>query len=182
MDMVAHAYYTADMVRALPNDGNRYETVFGELLVTPAPKAWHQEVLRRLSRVVEHYLDRYPVGHPFNSPADISWSDDVLVQPDLFVVDIGEAKTMDWARMKTLLLAVEILSPTTARHDRFTKRKLYQDVGIPTYWIVDPDAQSVEVWTVEDRFPTVCTETVEWKPGGAGEPLVVDLADLFRPL
>ena len=44
MDMVAHAYYTADMVRALPDDGNRYETVYGELLVTPAPRLLHQLV------------------------------------------------------------------------------------------------------------------------------------------
>ena len=44
MGMVAPAYYTADMVRALPDDGKRYEVVYGELLVTPAPRLWHQEV------------------------------------------------------------------------------------------------------------------------------------------
>ncbi len=150
--------------------------------MTPAPRAWHQEVLARIAALVRSYLEHHPVGHSFSSPADISWSDDTLVQPDLFVVDLAEAKTMDWVKMQTLLLAVEVLSPTTVRHDRFTKRKLYQNVGIPTYWIVDADAQSVEVWTVEDRFPKVCTETVEWKPIDAGEPLVVDLAELFRPL
>lgn len=182
MDMVAHAYYTADMVRALPDDGNRYETVYGELLVTPAPRLLHQLVLQRLLRLVEDFTDHYGIGNAFMSPADISWRDDTLVQPDLFVADLDEAKTMDWAQVKTLLLAVEVLSPSTARHDRFTKRKLYQDVGIPTYWIVDADAQSVEVWTVKDRFPKVCTEAVEWEPVGAGEPLVVDLANLFRPL
>jgi hypothetical protein len=44
-------------------------------------------------------------------------------------------------------LVVEVLSPTTARAHRFTKRRLYQEEGIPTYWIVDPDAHFVEVWT-----------------------------------
>lgn len=53
---------------------------------------------------------------------------------------------------------------------------------MPTYWIVDADAQSVEVWTVDDRFPKVCSEIVEWRPAGADDPLVVALADLFRPL
>ena len=182
MDMVAHAYYTAEMVRVLPDDGNRYETVYGELLVTPAPRLLHQLVLQRLLRLVEDFTDHYGIGTTFISPADISWGDDTLVQPDIFVADRDEAKTMDWAQVKTLLLAIEILSPTTARRDRFTKRKLYQDVGIPTYWIVDPDAHSVEVWTVEDRFPTVCTEIVEWRPAGADDSLVVSLADLFRPL
>ena len=69
----------------------------------------------------------------FSSPADISWSDDTLVQPDLFVADLVEARTMDWARMKTLLLVVEVLSPGTARYDRFTKRRLYQEVNVPVY-------------------------------------------------
>ena len=48
MGMVAPVYYTADMVRALPDDGNRYEVVYGELLVSPAPRLWHQEVAQRL--------------------------------------------------------------------------------------------------------------------------------------
>ena len=48
MGMAAPVYYTADMVRALPNDGNRYETVHGELLVTPAPRLWHQVTKRLL--------------------------------------------------------------------------------------------------------------------------------------
>ncbi len=139
MGMPALVYYTADMVRALPDDGNRYETVYGELLVNPAPRAWHQVIVGRLLRMVADYLDRYPIGTLLQSPADISWSDDTLVQPDLFVVDVDEARTLDWAQMKTLLLVIEVLSPSTARNDRFTKRRLYQEQDIPLYWIVDAD-------------------------------------------
>ena len=122
MGMVAPVYYTADMVRALPVDGKRYETVRGELLVTPTPRAWHQEVLQRLNRQLGDFLAESAVGHLFLSPADISWSHDTLVQPDLFVVDLEEARTMDWTEMQTLLLVIEVLSPATARYDRFTKR------------------------------------------------------------
>ena len=64
MGMAAPVYYTADMVRALPDDGNRYETVHGELLVTPAPRAWHQEVLVRL--LVSR--QQYPSGQPRRAP------------------------------------------------------------------------------------------------------------------
>jgi Uma2 family endonuclease len=71
MGMAAPVYYTAEMVRALPDDGNRYETVHGELLVTPAPKLWHQEIVMRLSRALADYLDRNPVGHVLTSTADI---------------------------------------------------------------------------------------------------------------
>jgi Uma2 family endonuclease len=180
--MVAPLYYSAEMVRALPDDGKRYETVHGELLVTPAPRAWHQEVAARVFVALRVFVDTHVCGHLFQSPADISWGPDILVQPDLFVVDLAEARSMDWSQMKNLLLTVEVLSPTTARYDRHTKRRLYQEVGIPFYWIVDPDEKLVEVWTPDAQFPTVEREFVRWKPAGAKEEYVLDLRELLRPI
>jgi Uma2 family endonuclease len=182
MGMVVPLYYSADMVRALPEDGKRYETVHGELLVTPAPRAWHQEVVFRLGVCLHGYLDANNSGHVFHSPADISWGEDVLVQPDLFVVDLEEARSLDWSQMKSLLLAIEVLSPSTARYDRFTKRRLYQEVGIPVYWVVNPDEKTVEVWTPECQFPTFEREFVRWKPEGFEEDIVLDLKELFKPI
>jgi Uma2 family endonuclease len=182
MGMAAPVYYTAEMVRALPDDGNRYEVVHGELLVTPAPRALHQHVTVRLIEALSAYLRAAPVGALFTSPADISWAPDTLVQPDVFVVALEEARTLDWARMQTLLLAIEVLSPSTARRDRFTKRRLYQEVGVGTYWIVDADARTVEVWTPEALFPQVVTDTLAWHPGGAAEPFTLMIEALFRPL
>ena len=62
MRMAAPAYWTADMVRALPEDGNRYEVVYGELLVTPAPRPWHEVLVARLIHSLGSYLEREPVG------------------------------------------------------------------------------------------------------------------------
>jgi len=182
MGMAAPMYYTAEMVRALPDDGNRYETVHGELLVTPAPRPWHQEVVDRLRDVLKGYLVRHPGWHLWSAPADISWTADVLVQPDLFVVPIEEARTLDWARLRHLELVVEVLSPTSARADRFTKRRLYQEERIPTYWIVDPDAHFVEVWTPDAVIPQVERERVVWLPAGATDPLELAVPELFRLL
>lgn len=176
-------YWTADMVRALPDDGQRYETVYGELLASPAPRPWHEVVIQRLSRILEDYFRHEGLElHVFSSRSDISWSDDTLVEPDVFVLPLAEARTLQWEAMKTLLLAIEVLSPSSVRADRFTKRRLYQAVGIPLYWIVDADAHRVEVWTPVVRFPAVERERVVWAPDGAREPCVVDLVDLFRPL
>jgi Uma2 family endonuclease len=180
--MASPVYYTAEMVRALPDDGNRYETVHGELLVTPAPRAPHQLVVLRLAVALELYLRRHGVGQVLTSPADISWGDDILVQPDVFVVRLDEARTLDWRFFKTLLLAVEVLSPSTARADRFTKRRLFQEVGVPTYWIIDSEARSAEVWTPGARFPAVERERLTWHPAGAAAPMALDLSELFRPL
>jgi Uma2 family endonuclease len=172
MGMAAPVYYTAEMVRALPEDGSRYETVHGELLVTPAPRPLHQILLVRLGQALGRYLERHPVGQLLYAPADISWGPEILVQPDIFVAPGDEH----------LLLVIEILSPTTARADRFTKRRLYQEVGVPTYWIVDADERLVEVWTPERELPAVERERVVWAPTDAAEPFVLSLLELFQPL
>src|SRR5881398_1100629 len=91
MGMAAPTYWTAEMVRQLPDDGNRYEVVYGELLVTPAPRFDHQLLVSRLFLPLGNYLAHEPVGIVLTSPADISWGRDVLVQPDLFVVPFAEA-------------------------------------------------------------------------------------------
>ena len=182
MGMAAPIYYTADMVRTLPEDGNRYEVVYGELLVTPAPRLWHQELTIRLLRDVAGYLDREPVGHLLPSPADISWGPDVLVQPDLFVAPLDQVRTLDWRMVKDLLLVIEVLSPTSTRADRFTKRRLYQERGIPAYWVVDGDQRVVEVWTPDARLPTVERERVVWHPADAAKPFTLELQELFRPI
>jgi Uma2 family endonuclease len=180
--MAAPIYWTAEQVRALPEDGKRYETVHGELLVTPAPRAWHQEIIGRLLVSLRAYTKREGVGHVFASPADISWGEDTLVQPDLFVVPLADARTMDWRVMQSLLLAIEVLSPSSARADRLAKRRLYQEVGVGAYWVVDPDQRAVEVWTPAAAFPTVEHARVTWWPSGAAEPFVVELDQLLRPL
>ena len=65
MGMVAPVYCTADMVRAVPDDGNSYEVVYGELLVTPAPRSWHEVIVGRLYSAVDAYLRAERVGHVF---------------------------------------------------------------------------------------------------------------------
>ena len=175
-------FWTADMVRALPDDGCRHETVHGELLVSPAPRMWHHIVSDRFADALKEYLRGEPVGAVVHGLADISWGADTLVQPDLFVAPIEELRTLDWANVRGLLLVVEVLSPSTARRDRFAKRRLYQEVGIPLYWIVDADAHQVEVWTPDALFPVLERERLTWHPAGAAAPCSIELAPLFAPL
>ena len=183
MGMAAPIYYTADMVRALPDDANRYEVVHGELLVTPAPRAWHQELVGRLFYALRTYVDVAAADlHVFASPADISWSDDTLVQPDVFVVPRSEARTLDWRHVRELRLAAEVLSPSSTRADRFTKRRLYQERRVGVYWVVDGDERFVEVWTPDAEFPVVEQARLVWHPVEAGKPFALELADLFRPI
>jgi Uma2 family endonuclease len=174
--------YTAEEVLAFPSDGNRYEIVDGELLVTPAPTPNHQVVLGRLYVALASYLEPYAdVAVTFFFPADIIWSEAEYVQPDLFVVPAAQA-TGNWRDYQTLLLAIEVVSPSSARGDRFTKRRLYQRRGVGAYWIVDPDAQLVEVWHPGDARPEIATDVLRWRVEPEATELTIDLAQLFRRL
>ena len=176
---LAPAYHTADMVRAFPDDGNRYELVHGELLVSPSPRWVHQRIVKRLIVSIDPFCEAHGCGELVTSPADISWGSDSLVQPDLFVVAPKEAGGLDWSEVRTLDLVVEVLSPSTAKQDRFQKRRLYQLQGVKSLWLVDADLKQVEVWTPDAAFPKVESLRVTWTPPAADVSLTIELATLF---
>ncbi len=180
--MPALQFYSAERVRSFPEDGNRYETVHGELLVTPAPRVMHQAVVFRLAHALSTYLAHEPIGIVLGSPADISWAPDSLVQPDLFVAPRDEIRTLRWDQVRTLLVVVEILSPSSVRADRFTKRRLYQEAGVPLYWVLNPEAGQAEVWRPDSTFPEPVVEALTWIPKGASSGFHLLLEELFRSL
>ncbi len=174
--------YTASEVLAFPPDRNRYEVVHGELLATPSPSQPHQIVLGDLFRRLSEYLQAFPEdAQLFFAPADIIWSEDEYVQPDLFVVPASEV-TGSWRDCRTLLLAAEVVSPSSARADRVTKRRLYQERGVATYWVVDPAAGLVEVWRPDDERPVVVTETLRWRLKTEAPELIISVGELFTDL
>jgi Uma2 family endonuclease len=175
-------YYTRNEVLAFPDDGNRYELVHGELLVSPSPRWLHQRVVVNVATMLRDYVRRHAVGEVLVAPADISFGglDDVLVQPDVFVVGPEHRGAQEWDAIRHLALVVEVLSPSTARFDRFTKRRLYQEMRVPLYWIIDAEQGRAEVWTPEATAPVFETTRLTWGPAGAPEPLVVQLSELLE--
>jgi Uma2 family endonuclease len=181
MVMPAATTWTADMVRALPDDGKRYEVIDGELFVTPAPSLTHQRAVRDLLFRIADYLRESPSVEVLFSPADISAGERTLVQPDLFVMPRGQGPMPGgWVEMGALVLAVEVLSPTTARADRHKKRRLYQRERVSEYWIVDVDARLIERWRADDERPEIVTERLEWQPDPGRPPLVIEIDEYFR--
>ncbi len=172
--------WTIDDVHALPDDGNRYEVIDGELFVTPAPAWRHQRAVLELAVLLRDYLARERVGDLLVAPADVSFSASRLVQPDLFVVPLVNGRRPEnFADVGRLLLAIEVLSPGTARADRVAKRKLFRDEQVPEYWIVDLDARTFERSTPGDSRPEVLVDEVIWQPEGATSPMTIDLANYF---
>lgn len=172
-------HWTAEEVRALPDDGKRYEVVDGELLVTLAPMPRHQRVVGELYFQLQQYLRTHPVGEVLASPADIELALDTLVQPDLFVFLPATEPLRTWKELPPLLLAIEVLSPSTARSDRVLKRGRYQRAGFPEYWIVDPESRTVERWRPAHERPEIVDGALVWHPDPEHPPLTLDLPTLF---
>jgi Uma2 family endonuclease len=184
--MHMHAFrreWTANELQDLPNDGQRYEVIDGELFVTPARSADHQAALGILYIRLAEYLARERIGYVCFSPADITFSPRRSVQPDLFVVPpVNGRRPRAYSDMKHLLLAVEGLSPGTARLDRVNKRKLYREEGVEEFWIVDLDARTFERSTPADSRIEVLDGGLEWHPHGATTSFVLDVPEYFSEL
>ena len=164
MHRMALSQITWQDVQQLPDDGNRYEAIGGELYVTPAPTIRHQRIAKRLLLALVEILEAPGHGELFFAPTGVEFpATEEGVQPDLLFVSKERRGIIaePWIQGAPDLV-VEILSPTTAHRDRGVKRKLYDRQGVSEYWIVDPDAEAVEVWSfgnepgharVADRLP-----------------------------
>jgi len=172
--------YTVDEVLAIPWDGNRREVIDGDLFVTPAPALLHQRAVNELLSLLRDYA-RQIGGEAFASPSDIVLTDAALVQPDLFVVPRqAGVRLTAWSQVATLLLAVEVLSPRTARRDRTVKRALYQAQHVPEYWVVDIVARVIDRWRPDSSESELLRDALRWQPVPAREPLSIDLVAYFR--
>ena len=173
--------WTVAQVHALPDDPRqRYEVVDGELLVSPGPDYRHQLVTRAITRALEDFLVAHPFAVVLNGPGEVEADEHSMVQPDVFVVPIVDGRPpRDFHEAGVLLLAVEVLSPSSARHDRVVKRKLYQRLGAE-YWIIDPESRMVERWLPGATEAEMCDGAVSWHAPLAGAPFTIVLPDLMR--
>jgi Uma2 family endonuclease len=133
------------------HEGERHELIDGLLFVTPVSALKHQIVSLNLIRALDRHVDGEKLGMLFAPPTGVRLSADTLVVPDLlFVAKDHLPDPSAWMIEVAPDLVAEILSPGTRRRDLRTKRELYAQFGVREYWIVDPDAKSVEILTIDD--------------------------------
>jgi Uma2 family endonuclease len=170
--------WTVDDLRHLPDDGLQYELADGVLLVTPAPRPRHQRAVLRMAVLLQAGVP--PDLEVFVAPLDFQPTRHRSLQPDVLVVrraDVGEENVTTG-----VLLAVEVLSPSTRAKDLVLKRALYEDSGVPSYWVVDPDEPSLLVLELQDGG---YVETARVTGDGTAEvaapfPLAVTPTELLR--
>ena len=135
-------------LEAMPEDGNRYEVIDGELYVSSAPSFFHQTTLMNIGGAFLDYLREHPIGRIIPG-VGVIFDDYNCVIPDLIFVTYERLrKTLAGGRFHAAPeIVIEILSPGSSnqRRDRQIKRNLYAARGASEYWIVDPENRSVEV-------------------------------------
>jgi Uma2 family endonuclease len=148
-DMPTRIVLTYRDYEALPADGRHYELHDGELSVTAGPGLPHQRVVGELFVLLRQYVRAHRLGEVFVSPVDCILSDTTIVQPDLVFLESARSSIAGPRGIEgPPTLAVEIVSRSSARVDRGAKLQLYARYGIPNYWIVDPEARSIEAFVL----------------------------------
>lgn len=184
MGMAATTHdWTVDMLDALPDDGQRYEIIDGELFVTPAPGMAHQEVVGELYYRLAAFLKTDVIGKAAISPSDVWRSERSRnrVQPDVFVLRRVAGVRAEYPyHLRDLLLAVEVVAPGNPLVDYHVKRELYQREGVAEYWVVDPDARIVTRWRGTDVPGEAIHQELRWMPEGMSTEFVLDLPTFFE--
>lgn len=137
-----------------PDDGNRYELLEGELVVSRVPRLTHQRISGNIFALLHQYLSKHPIGEVFATPG-IVFDQFNSVIPDLVFVSYERQAeiVVDDRFIAAPELVIEILSPgeDNARRDRVTKRQIYGRFGVIEYWIIDPEQQTIEVYELVEN-------------------------------
>jgi len=172
--------YTYADLATFPDDNLRREIIDGELIVTAAPYLRHQRLLRELAWAFLSHLKTHGGGEMLFAPADVVFSDINVVEPDLlFVTDDRLSILTEKNIQGAPALVVEVVSDT--RLDRVRKHDLYERFGVPEYWIVDPEADRVEVYrlTGDGYAKPEIVEPGETLTYGRLPGFEIDLTQLF---
>jgi Uma2 family endonuclease len=131
----------------LPPGGPRFQLINGELHMAPSPDRFHQDIIGQLYLVLANYLKRNPVGLLFLAPFDVFLFETDVYQPDLLFVRSDRKRIVHRHGVEGAPdLAIEVISPNSAKYDRGPKRIAYLRAGVEELWLIDAAAKSLEVY------------------------------------
>lgn len=169
--------WTLEELHSLPDDGNKYELVRGELFVTPPPTDFHETIAAKLARILDPYVARHGLGYVYRPRAVLRFEGSE-VEPDLMVRQPQADPRADWDQAPLPTLIIEIFSGSTRRRDQNQKRELYTGAGVAEYWMVDPERLTITA-VREDQPDRIAADMLVWSPPGVSESLTVDVSGLF---
>ena len=148
-------YTYADLALELNETTSPCELWDGELTMSPAPTFYHQEVVFRFHEALNRWVVANGLGKVVGSPVDMVLSPHRAVQPDVLFVAQARLDIVTRAVNGPADLVAEVVSLEGRRRDRIEKRDLYEQAGFREYWIVDPEAETIEVLFLADQHYVV---------------------------
>ena len=141
---------TVEDYRKLPEDDWRYQLIDGEIVIVPALNFFHQRILMNLLRILDQYVEERQLGQVLCAPLDVYLDDNNVYQPDVLFISHDRVSIIrDDGLHGAPNLAIEILSPRTARYDLNAKRTGYIGAGVRELWLVYPEGKRVDLFNPE---------------------------------
>jgi Uma2 family endonuclease len=166
--------WTEESYFALPDTNRLVELSEGKLIMPPHPTNTHQQVVGNLYRVFYAFIDAHDLGILRFAPLPVRLWPDKVREPDILFVSHEHADRVAEQAYGPPDLVVEVISASTRRTDRVEKFVEYARAGISEYWLVDPEARSIEVFALEDDAYTLLIKA------GSGEKARSKLFDGFE--
>lgn len=146
-----HRHMTAEEYYQLPEGPPYFQLIDGELFMSPSPHFYHQEILLNIAFAIRSYLRTNPIGKVIVAPSDVEFDKDNVFQPDVFFIRKERLGIVDKHGSKGPPdLVVEVISGSTGRLDLGPKRMVYAQTGVLEYWVVLPDARTVEIYRLPE--------------------------------
>src|SRR3954471_17636108 len=165
---------------SMPDDGQRYELLQGELIVSPAPGKVHQRIIGRLHVWLVGAATRAGSGEVVIAPADVRLSQFNLVQPDLLYLRESQS---DLYGEKFIAGApacvIKIVSPASGVYDRVRKASLYMESGVEEYWVVEPTKRHILIHRAGHEMPNPMIVASGSITSSVLPELSLDIDDLF---
>ena len=154
----AKEIYTYEDYAKLP-EGAPYQLIGGILVMTPSPTPYHQEISRKLEFKLLDFVEKNDLGHIYDAPLDVYFSDKEVYQPDIIFISKAREGIIG-SKMITGApdIVIEILSPSTAYYDLRKKFRVYEHSEVGEYWIVDPDLKKIEIYGKDNQKFKLCSE------------------------
>jgi Uma2 family endonuclease len=142
-------YTYRELVAASPVSNQPCELRDGEIVMSPAPTVRHQRIAFRFHRQLHDWVEGHALGEVLGAPIDMVLAPHQVVQPDVLFVSRERMGIAQAYIMGPADLVAEVVSLGGRNRDRIEKRDLYEQYGVKEYWIIDPEAQTVEVLGLE---------------------------------
>ena len=137
------------MITELPESNLPIELWDGEIIMSPTPNPSHQTIVFNIASLLRDFVEPKKMGRIFLSPLDVILTARRVVQPDVFFIAKSRLNLVTDRVRCAPDLAVEVISPGSWKRDRVEKKGLYEQHGVREYWVIDPEAQTIEVFALD---------------------------------